>query len=800
MVRHNCVAAYRNLLKHRAYTAINLIGLTAGVAVAFLIILYLYSELTYDRHIPEYSRIFRVQQRVRNRSGEPSVSILTGAELGAVLTDAVPEITAYTRLFTYSWREKVLLTSGTAHYYEKNFFLADPSFFTLFPCSFIYGDPETALSRPNGIVITEKTAQRYFGDEYPIGKVLSVANLGKGEFTVTGVVKEMPAETHFHFDILAGLSSGNILFWDGFDKGWGNSFYTYVKLIDAKAAGRLGDTLEEVRNTYLPSQWVLSLSLFPISDIHLYSHTDAEIEPGNSVSTIRLFLLIAAIILFAVCINYINLATARSFYRIRETGIRKTVGATRGQLITQFLTESLLTAGAASGLGLGAAAVLLPVFNGFVHRQLTFGMVPPVFLMAAVVGTVLLIGLISGAYPSAVISSFTPLQAVTTRISGAGTGSRSRNALVVGQFAVSVLFIALTLIMQRQISFIKNGDIGFSRQRIVVVPISDNESRERYPVFKRALLTDEGVASVTASASLPDQIRFPHYVVAGNGGDADVRMDWIGVDFDFLSTYGMELAAGRDFSEQIHSDREAAYIINEAAAARLGWDDPVGKSFHLSNKGLQHASFGNGTVIGVVKNFHFRSFHEPIQPLVIKLQDTYFYVSVKIRAGSGQKTISRIHEAWKKINPTRPFTYYFFDDHYDRLYRTELVTRQVMQYAAGLALIIALLGLFGLAMFKTVQRTKELGIRKILGATSFDLYLMLGADFTRLVMLSFLIAWPASYLIAHRWLNGFYYHITLGAGPFLLSGLITLVIACLTVSFHTIRAGRVSPSQSLRQE
>lgn len=794
----------RNIQKQKGYTALNIGGLAIGIACCILISLYVHFELSYDRFHKHADRIYRVAMDFKTE-GRSFKTPIQSASLGTVLKEEFPEVEEMARLFTYSWKETALVTSGDKHFYEGRFFLADKTIFDVFSFEFLKGIPQVALQSKNSIVITEETAKKYFGEDDPIGKILSVTNLGKMDYQVTGVIKNIPSNSHLKFDFLAPLESGESLYWKDFTQGWrGASFYTYVLLSEQTRASDFEAKLPLLVDKYLKEDGEShSLHLQSLTRIHLYSHMGSdELEPGNSMGNLYFFILIAVFILSLACINYINLATARSSKRAKEVGLRKVVGANKNQLIRQFIGESVLFSVFAFPVALLLAEFLLPVFNRIVGRELSMLSFENIWVMLALLGVVVGVGAVSGSYPAFVISSYQPVRVVKGFLSSGSSKSLTRNILVVIQFAISIAFVFATVITKQQLNFVREKNAGFKKEHVVVMPVKDYELTQSYPILKNELLENPGILYVTASRQLPSNIRFKQLVeVEGKTADEEIRMDWNGVDFDFLETYGMEIVEGRNFNRNRPSDAVAAYILNETAVKRLGWTSALGKKFQLSNEGLRRAEFTPGEVIGVVKDFHFQSFHSPIEPLVLKIRPIgVAFVSARIKAENVSGVLSFMKSKWGKINPDRPFEYFFFDDHFNSMYSTEAELENVFRYSSILAVVIASLGVFGLASFKVEQRTKEIGIRKVLGASASNIILLLSKDFAWLLLIANAIAWPVGYYIMHRWLQDYAYRISIGWQAFIYSSILVMGVALLTVSYQSIKVAVANPTKALRYE
>jgi len=804
MFKNYLKIALRNIRKQKGFTAINIGGLAISMACCILISLYVHFELSYDRYHEHAGSIFRIALDYKSEDQSFQTPILA-ASMGPVLKEEFPEIEEMVRLFTYSWKETALVTIGEKQFYEGRFFLADSNFFKAFSCKFLKGNPQVALESPNSIVLTEETAKRYFGEDDPIGKSLSIANLGKADYQVLGVVENVPSNSHLKFDLLAPLESGENLYWKNFTQGWrGNSFYTYVRLSTQTKPSEFEAKLPILVDKYLKrDKGSYRLYLQSLTKIHLHSHMGSdELEPGNNMGNLYFFILIALFILSLACINYINLATARSSKRAKEVGLRKVVGANKKQLIRQFLGESMLFSFLAFPVALLLAEVLLPTFNRIVSRELSMISLNNLWVLVVLLGVALGVGAVSGSYPAFLLSSYQPVRIIRGFSYASSSKSLTRNILVVIQFAISIAFIFVTVITKQQLSFIQEKNVGFNKEHVVVVPIKDYESTQNYPILKNELLENPDILYVTASRQLPSLIQFKQLVeLEGRISNEEIQMDWNGVDFDFLETYGMELVEGRSFDRNRTTDAISAYILNETAVKSLGWTSALGKKFQLSNQGLARAEFKPGEIIGVVKDFHFQSFHSNIEPLVLKIRPIGVnFVSARIKADNVSGVLSFIKSRWEKINPTRPFEYFFFDDHFNSMHRTEANLQNIFRYSSILAIFIASLGVFGLVSFKVEQRTKEIGIRKILGASASKIILLLSGDFVRLVLIANVIAWPVSYFVMNRWLQDYAYRIGIGWQAFVISAILALAVALLTVSYQSIKAAVANPAKALRHE
>jgi putative ABC transport system permease protein len=790
--------AFRNILRHKGFSFINIAGLAIGMACSLVIFLYIIRETSFDRFNKNAGRIFRLTMELKQADRAGHTAYIQSLP---PLEKEFPEVTASVRLFTYSWKEKTLVSDGVKYFYEERFFLADPSIFNIFSIPFLKGDPESALAEPNRIVISESTARKYFGQEAPLGKVLSVKNLTPAEFIVSGVFEDFPDNSHLHCDFIAPLAAGSSLFWDKFLER--NSFYTYVLLDESASAAGLEKKFPSLLARHFgKNAGSYQLHLQPLTDIHLRSHLGDEIEANGDLSTIYLFSLLALIILASACINFINLATARSEGRAKEVGLRKVIGAQRAQLIHQFLSESFVFALAALPLALSLIGIFIPPFNAILNTDLSLSAVGRPILLAGLAGIILFVGLVSGSYPAFLLSGFPPTKVLKSR---SWTGSRrslSRTILVVVQCAVSVILIVGTFVVFFQMRYIQNKKLGFDKDDLVILSLKDWESLQGYPALKGALVQSPNILRVSASANLPSDVtRTQAAWHEGLAGEDEEPVYWNAVDYDFLETFGIELAAGRDFSKEFPSDEKQAYIVNESAAKAFGWDQPLGKMFSLSNRNLMRPMFEKGTVIGVVKDFHAQSLHKKIEPVVLSIQKgQYRYAAVKIRRGRTAETLDFMAAQWKKVYPERPFEYFFFDEEVAKMYQSEHQAGRIFGYATLLSILVAGLGLYGLASFSAAKRTKEIGIRKTLGASVSDIALLLSREFTLLFVLANAFALPAAYFLMNKWLHGFVYRIRLGPQFFISAAFVAFAVLLVSVGTQAAKAALANPADSLKYE
>jgi putative ABC transport system permease protein len=807
MLKNYIKIALRNFLKHKGFSFINIFGLAIGVACCVLIVLYVLDEVSYDRYHEKADQIYRVGIRgfVNNSLFH---GVVTCAPMAQTLVDEFPEVTSATRLQSpgfpvFRYEDKV--------FSEERVFWVDQAFFDVFTVPFIKGNPKTALDQPNTIVLTRSMALKYFGDEDPIGKNLNADN--RRDYLVTGVVKDVPRNSHFHYDFLASL----ITYEDSRSPIWvSNNYYTYVVLQEGTSSEAFEAKLDELVKKYVGPQIEKALSITleqffasggkwdyfiqPLTGIHLHSHLDYELEPNGDIAYVYIFSIIAIGILLVACINFVNLATARAANRAREVGIRKTVGSNRGQLIQQFLSETTIMSFFAVLLALLAIQVLLPLFNIITGKELAVPYIQNVLTIPLLLGLVLFIGILAGTYPAFFLASFDPVLVLKTKMSGRSKKSNIRNVLVVFQFTVSIVLIVGTIIVSRQLRYIQNRKLGFNKEQVVIVKKTDDIGNQ-IPAFRQELLKNPKVLNATNTNNLiGNEFGNSAYKLAGTTGEETHLLWTYRTDPYFVETYQIEMADGRYYKEDRQADKQSA-VINEAAVKDLGLTDPVGKQIvAIGPTPDRSLTF---TIIGVMKNFHFKSLHHQINPLIVHLygpEGRGRYVSVRIHSENIRETMTFIENTWRKFASNQAFEYEFFDDHFARIYQAEERTGQIFFSFSLLAIIIASLGLFGLAAFVAEQRTKEIGIRKVLGATESGIVFLLSRQFAKWVVLSNLFAWPIAYYFMQKWLQRFAYQTSISAWYFLFAFIVVLFVALLTVCYQTVKAARCNPVELLRYE
>ena len=791
MIKNYLKVIWRNIQRQKAISFINILGLSVGIACCLMIFLFVRDELSFEKFHSNAGRIYRtiidefVDGKWEHNVGSPDL-------LGPALVEEYPEFVSCVRLFNPNWIDKWAVSRGEKYFYEKGLFFADPAIFEVFSFPLLAGDPKSALKDPNSLVFTESMARKYFGAEDPMGKTLLIQDAV--EVKITGVAREVPQNTHFRFDFLASFES--MPFKWATNTWRTQQFYTYVLLDKEYSQDQLNKKLSVFLKKHFGKQTNMALHLQPIQDIHLFSRNyNYDLATNNSdITYVYIFSTIALFILAIACINFMNLSTARSAKRAKEVGIRKVVGANRSQLITQFLGEALLFSLFAAVLSVVLVLLFLPKFNGLAGKNITLTPGNFLFIGGTLAGIILIVGFVSGSYPAFFLSRFQPLNTLKDSLSAGKKGILFRRALVFLQFTISIGLITGTFIVHSQIQYCLNKNLGFEKERVVVLPLRSRSVMSGYGSFRNELLQYPPVANVAGSSEVPGRS-------IGSRGMFPEGNQWyprnsMFVDYDFIPTLGIEIVEGRNFSRDYPTDLEDAYIVNEAAVKSFGWDQPIGKKIIWA--GDQNKT---GYVIGVVKDFHYASFREEIAPLVLHMSaGAPSYLSIRIKANDIFRTMSLMKEKWQEFYPGHPFEYFFLDESFDSLYRSEEKMSTIFQAFTVLGLFISCLGLYGLSSYLLEQRTKEIGIRKVLGASLSRILLMVSREFIKWVVLANIAAWPIIYFLMKNWLENFAYRISIPLWAFLLSAAIVMATSLLTIIYQSTKAALTNPADSLRFE
>ncbi len=797
MLRSFLIISVRNLSRQKGFSLINILGLTLGLTVSFLIILYIFNELSYDRFHKDYDRIYRVA--VEGKLGEMPLNVaVTPGALGHTLGRELPGIDDYTVFFHAGGSQ--LLRAGSRKFYENHLVYADTSFLKIFTFKMIYGDPVEALRLPYSAVLTKSTAQKFFGRGNPVGKIIKLNN--QYDLTVTGVIEDPPEETHLALNLLTSFQTlvkqrGPQILDD-----WGSMmFYTYLKLnpsVDKSAfEKKLANFLKDYSGEFLEEDNIdMRPYLQPVAGIHLGSNLIGEIRPNGDKSYIYILSAIAIGILLIAGVNFMNLSTAKSTNRTKEVSIRKIMGAGRREMIYRFLGESVFLSMIAFVLALALIEILLPTFNQITGKDISINyleswkIVPGFFLIA------LLLGIFSGSYPALFLSSFRPARLLKSKLPGSHSNKLLRNALVFIQFTISAGLIISTMIIYHQLGYIRHKRLGFDQNNVMTIFLRNEEIQKNAGILKDAVMKLPGIEAASLASSFPGtSLSGASYYPEGFNNEP-----WLIYNFDsdedfITKTMKMEILKGRNFSKDFPADTDAV-IINETLMKKLDWSDPIGKTIKNSNdKGKTYH------VIGVVKDFHYRSLHEKIGPTMIFLKrDQPGYLLVRLKKGETKKAIEEIGNSWNKLNPELPFDYAFINESFRELYSSERKLGLLFVYLTIFAIFIASLGLLGLASYTAEQRTKEVGIRKAIGASIFDISKLLSLEYLRLILVSNIIAWPLSYYLMDLWLREFSYRTAIPLWAFPLAGILTLLPALIIINAQTIKTASSNPVNALRYE
>jgi len=782
--------ALRSIVKHKSQSAINISGLTLGLAASILILLYVFDELSYDKFHKNAERIFRITETERYPG------IIQQGLVGPTLEQNVPEIENFARVYaTKIWGRNNLINHNETYFFTEGLFMVDPSFCDIFTFPANKGLPSQALKDPKNIVVTQPMADKLFGKNDPIGKVIIVDR--DFEFTVAAVVNDVPRNSHIHFDFLISIENYNTISKSpGGLTYWGNSaFITYVLTKDKIEVSALEEKLTATINKYVPENYQKHIGLQSLTDIHLHSHFIKELEVNSDILYVYIFLTIAALIIFIACLNYMNLTTARSLDLTREIGMRKVAGANRYQLIRQFINEAILTSLFAMLFAILIVQIVLTIFNNAFHFSLyTNSLIPPGLFVFA-----LLIGFVAGSFPAFYLTSFDPVGIFTGKsfLKGKST-THVRKVLVVVQFAISICLIACTGVVKNQLDYIRNKNLGFQKEQIVVFPTMRNlEAVQKAELITNQFGQHPMVINVTASSQTPGTRPFIRVLQYSNNlGDNSMSVASLWTDQNFAKTYQLEFIAGRDFSPGNISDQNTAFIFNETAVKECEWKSPaeaIDQQVICNGK--------SGKVIGVVKDFNFLSMHSAVEPMIMHYdKDRFYSISVKLSTEDISTTIAQLSQQWKEILPTIPCDYYFLDQSYDQLYRADQKLGSFFMYFSLLAIFISCLGLFALASFSAEKRRKEIGVKKVLGASTYAIIMMLSKDFVKWVVIAIIIAVPLSYYAMHKWLENFAYRANLSWWIFALAGVLALGIALVTVSWQSWKAATRNPVEALKYE
>ncbi|WP_353129847.1 ABC transporter permease [Parapedobacter pyrenivorans] len=798
MIRNYIKTAWRNLVRGKIFSVINISGLAIGLTAFLLLALYIKDELSYDRFHEKADRIYRVSREFLAEDGSTDLHLAGIAPpYGPLIAQDFPEVERMVRMLETS----LAIQHGDVLFKEERVFFAEDGFLDLFTVNVVQGDAHTALKEPFTIMLSTPMAKKYFGDENPIGRMIRVNN--QGEMMVSGVFDPLPDQSTMHPEFLisfATLNDDQIYGAENLRTNWGNNaFNTFLLLPAHYNAQKMVDAFPAFQNKHMgenTSKYSV-LHLMKLTDVHLHSHTDSEIEPTSDIRYVYFFSAIALFILVIACINYMNLTTARSAKRAKEVGMRKVVGAQRGQLIRQFLTESLLYTVIALLVSFTFVLATLPLLNSLSGKNLLFGdLLSPTFI-GIIVTVTLVTALVSGCYPAFFLTAFQPIKVFKGKVATDVKKGMLQQLLVTVQFAIAVLLIICTTVVYNQIRHIQDFKLGYTKEQLILLPATGDSTT--YESMRQQLVQQTGIVDVARSSRIPTGRLLDGqeaFVMRGSElQPSGMMIKGLAIDEQFIPTYQIEMAAGRNLSRAHPTDRTDGFILNESAVSMLGWNDPaeaIGKAFAYGDR--------KGQIVGVTKDFHFESLHQDMVPLAMAMSpDGYGWWSVRT-SGDIRTTLNHLESVWKARFPNNPFQYEFLDDRFGALYEREQTQQILFGIFAGIAIFISCLGLLGLSMYMAELRMKEIGIRKVLGASVSGIVRLLSKDFLKLVLIAIFIATPLAWWIMNAWLADFAYRITIQWWMFTVAGIAAVVIALATVSWQAIKAAIANPVDSLRDE
>lgn len=799
MLKNYLKVAIRNIYKNKIYSFINVIGLAVGLAGFILITILIKNELSYDTFHKQSDRIYRVVE-IQNQDNIGKIKVaVTMGPLAKAMKDYFAGVENSARMVP---SPPIFCKIGVKGFYEKDVSFADPSVFDVLTIPFIEGNQKTALVSPFSIVLTKSAANKYFGNEDPLGKTLTISGIfGTEDYNITGVIKDYPKNSNMSFTMLGSYST--MEHYVSWIKQWNNNtLATFVLLKPGVSPEQIDRQFKAFIKQYIPpdpqtgKQSDLQMYLQPIKDLHLYSSDIVYQTYRNnqgSISTVYIFSAIAFFILLIACINFMNLATARSAKRIKEIGLRKVMGSDRKSLVYQFIGEAILISFFALLISIILVEVMLPYFKDIFDGRIIMSFQNNSIFLLELVGITLFVGIVSGIYPALFLSRFQPAESLKGSLSTKFKGAYLRKVLVISQFAIAIILFICTGIVSNQMSYIKNKDLGFNKEHVLYLPIRSKDTREKINLLKTELSKNSDIVNVAATSGLFGASGSEGTeTVAGTNSQVRMMMRRSFVDYDYLKTMQMDIVKGRNFSLSHSSDSTSAVIINEAAARKFGWANPVGKQFEGTP---------NKTVIGVVKDFNFFSLHSKIGPLIMSINpDQFYYLMIRVKPENLPATISFINKTWAGVVPDKPFDYSFLDQHFNEIYKNDERTGQMFGFFSTLAILIACLGLFGLAAYTGEQRIKEIGVRKVLGASVTNIVFLISKDFIKLVIISGIIAVPISYFAMNSWLQDFAYRVKIGPVIFILAISLAFLIAFITISSQALKAATSNPVKAIKYE
>ncbi len=806
MVKNYLTISFRNIKRQKVYTLLNLSGLAIGMACCILIMFYVIYEMSYDKYHSNADNIYRMTDYCTMAGNSYHYAVAPGAP-APVFAEEIPDIRSFVRIFNFqgSDEQQAMISIDNKNFEQNGILIADSTFYEVFSGEFIFGDPAEVLDEPGSAVLTQETAEKIFGSENPIGKVLNISSFPVREVRITGIVKDIPENSHFSYKVLISSSSIKGRFRKALMEEWLNiTNYTYFLLEEnadtEHVEKKMADIFEnhsgqESRETGIMKEFLLQR----LTDIHLKSHLESEQRANGNILYVYSFSIIAFFILCIACINFMNLLTARSAKRAKEIGLRKVLGAKRKQLIIQFLMESFLMTAAGLGIGSVIVAFVLPAFAGFTGIDPGYAVLNSGAFFIIIPVMMIFTGLLGGLYPAVFLTGYIPAKVMKGNfLRSMGKRPVLRNILVAFQFTISASLIAGTLIVADQLDFMKNMDLGFKNDQVLVVAVKESSTVRNFKNIKNELSSNPGINEVSFSSSIPGmRMGVCAFVPEGFSESETFLMDTYYVDEDFFITYEMSLIYGRNFSPEISTDADRSFIINETAAERMGFgSDAVGKELSNLTNGRQ------GKIIGIISDYHHRSLKEAVEPMVLGYRSGGGpRISIRIGTENILETISYLEDKWKKFEPNRSFTFYFLDEYFNTQYSAEERMSRIFGYFTFLAILIACLGVIGLSSYTAEQRRKEIGIRKVLGASIETLMLGFSRNFLILALISNTISIPVTYfLIGNYWLDNFAFRTNIGVGVFLITASVLTLIVLLTVSYQSLKTAYTNPVDSIKHE
>lgn len=794
MLKNFITTASRNITRNIAYSLINILGLTIGITSSIFLLLYVIDELSYDKYHVNGNNIYRVITNITEVDDE-FTWVVAQIPFGPAVKNKYPEVEEYVRFIGTG---RTLFKKGELKFYEEQIYATDTAVFDVFTYQFLEGNPKSALNEPRGIVLTRDMAIKYFGRTNVLGESLETES---DNYLVTGVIENVPKNSHFSFDALVSVNSLDEQNRTG---SWGNfGVFTYLYAPQVDDPSEFEAKLSQVYDEFCApifKQYGINFvyKLQRIPEIHLYSRYEGEANANGDIKYVYIFSAIAFFMLIIASINYMNLATARSSTRSREVGIRKVMGSHRILLIGQFITESVILTVFAFVISIILVLAILPYFNNLLDKDITMAWLANPQLILGLLGIIAFVGILGGSYPAFYLSSFNPATVLKGKNTARGGSPFLRKGLVVLQFSISIVMIVCTWLVYDQLQYLRQTDLGFDKEHIIRLTIPSENIRQKYPVLRERLLQEPAVINVATASTSPGYGVGKNLinVEAQNGEMVERGIDLYGIDFDYITTLGMKIVDGRDFSREIPSDSSRAVLVTEAMLKRMGWDSGIGKKFSFIGDTISEPR----VVVGVVKDYHHASLYDIIEPLMFYFQENNYVLHIKVDGKDIKSSVAKVEKIWNEVNPDQPFDYTFLDQEFAEQYQNDERRGQIFTIFAFLTMAIACLGLLGLASFTTEQRTKEISIRKVVGASLPGLLYMVSREFVILVAISIVIGLPVSYYFMSKWLQNFAYAMDMSWLTFVLSSVIALLITVLTVSYHTVRAALANPVDALKEE